>query len=276
MASLPLELEREIFEISAVRHPKMAPVLVRVARRVLVWIEPFLYSAILVNDSRWASTFLKAIEIKGPAFADAVRHLCFHPSATLSTKNATNILKLCKGVTNFAPVGRFSNPTLLPVLATMHIQRLVVRLGNLFGGFHAIDLAHPLFMTITHLDINDALDSDDAIARDVCPALPALPALTHLCLGTMASSPTLWTTLDMLLADCARLELLGVLWPRNCSTFSIPLRDMRLVMGMDRSVSADWAAGATGLPNFWTEAESFVARKRNGEISASCFWLGQY
>ncbi|KAJ7213615.1 hypothetical protein GGX14DRAFT_619235 [Mycena pura] len=295
--SLPPELEREIFEISAVRHPRMAPVLVRVARRVLVWsvvlrsmtmlipmssdvrIEPFLYRAILVNNSRRASTFLKAIKIKGPAFADAVRHLRFdpHASAILLVDDAANVLKLCKGVTNFATLGRFTNPTLLPVLATMHIQRLVVRLSDLFGGRHAIDLAHPLFMTITHLDILEPLlDSD--VALDICPALPALPALTHLCLGTMTSSTTLWTTLDMLLADCARLQLLAVLWPKHTASSDVmlastPLRDVRLVMGLDRNISVDWAAGATGLPNFWTEAESFVARKRSGEISGMIFKL---
>jgi hypothetical protein len=34
---LPVELEREIFETAAMRHPKLIPTLLRVCHRVHVW-----------------------------------------------------------------------------------------------------------------------------------------------------------------------------------------------------------------------------------------------
>jgi hypothetical protein len=35
---LPLELERKIFETTAEAYPKTAPTLLRVSRRVLIWL----------------------------------------------------------------------------------------------------------------------------------------------------------------------------------------------------------------------------------------------
>ncbi|KAJ7195761.1 hypothetical protein GGX14DRAFT_545819 [Mycena pura] len=66
-------------EISAIRHPEIAPVLLRVARRVLIWIEPLLYRVMRVGKSRRrAAAFLEATKTKPPAFfADSVRVLCF-------------------------------------------------------------------------------------------------------------------------------------------------------------------------------------------------------
>ncbi|KAJ7229833.1 hypothetical protein GGX14DRAFT_507853 [Mycena pura] len=262
---LPIELEREIFEISAIRHPKIAPVLLRVARRVLIWIEPLLYRVMRVNKfCRRAAAFLEATKKKPPSFfADSVRALCFDNWCDWSVDEARNVLKLCKGVTNFAANARFYTPAMLPVLATMRIQRLVVCLADLFGSFEAIDFTHPLFSKITHLTIGDCFSS---VKEHIYAKLPTLPALTHLCLYSVASPTT--CTPELLLTDCVRLELLVVLWGRSYidsatgMAANTPVRDVRLVVSVYSDYWADWNAGAAGLPDLWTRAENVVARRR--------------
>ncbi|KAJ7928326.1 hypothetical protein B0H13DRAFT_2311607 [Mycena leptocephala] len=41
--AFPPDLEREIFGTTALMYPGEMPTLLRVARRVLIWIEPLLY-----------------------------------------------------------------------------------------------------------------------------------------------------------------------------------------------------------------------------------------
>ncbi|KAJ7182911.1 hypothetical protein C8R43DRAFT_1116525 [Mycena crocata] len=68
---LPAELEREIFRLAAKICPQTAPTLLRVARRVLVWVEPLLYETLIldcsVDDSLHPSLRL-VLETKPPDF----------------------------------------------------------------------------------------------------------------------------------------------------------------------------------------------------------------
>ncbi|KAJ7195759.1 hypothetical protein GGX14DRAFT_376659 [Mycena pura] len=269
---LPIELEREIFEISAIRHPEIAPVLLRVARRVFIWIEPLLYRVMRVGKSRRrAAAFLKATKTKPPAFfAASVRALCFDNYCDWSVDEARNVLKLCRGVTNFAATDRFYTPAMLPVLATMRIQRLDVCLAALFGSFEATHFTHPLFSRITHLTMGERLSS---VEEHIYANLRTLPALTHLCLHSVVSPTT--CTLELLLTDCVRLELLVVLWEQlsivsaTRMAANTPLRDVRLVVGVYSHCWVDWNTGAAGLPNLWTRAENVVAQRRGGELDGT-------
>jgi hypothetical protein len=47
--SLPIELEREIFEAAARRHFDLIPTLLRVCHRVHVWRDPFFIGANLLH-----------------------------------------------------------------------------------------------------------------------------------------------------------------------------------------------------------------------------------
>ncbi|KAJ7048236.1 hypothetical protein C8F01DRAFT_1193550 [Mycena amicta] len=70
---LPPELEREIFQTTALLHS--APPLLRVARRVLIWVEPLLYRVLIIGGSIGIAQ-LNAASSKPPAFlARAVRCL---------------------------------------------------------------------------------------------------------------------------------------------------------------------------------------------------------
>ncbi|KAF8647849.1 hypothetical protein AX16_006517 [Volvariella volvacea WC 439] len=52
----PPEIEREIFELAAMSNLRYAPTLVRVARRVRVWIEPMLYRVIVKADDEMSAS----------------------------------------------------------------------------------------------------------------------------------------------------------------------------------------------------------------------------
>ncbi|KAJ7461189.1 hypothetical protein FB451DRAFT_1405047 [Mycena latifolia] len=87
LPALPLDLERHIFEITALSRPVLIPRLMLVAWRVKEWAEPLLYRTIttsdasrIVHDENYplltSAAMLLALE-KKPAtfFRDAVRNL---------------------------------------------------------------------------------------------------------------------------------------------------------------------------------------------------------
>ncbi|KAJ7891811.1 hypothetical protein B0H13DRAFT_2039084 [Mycena leptocephala] len=245
----PTELEREIFETTALMHSGTIPLLLRVARRVLTWIEPLLYRTMVISEQHpeMVRAVLNAMRSKAPDFfRTAVRH----PSTRGTTVDERKQLDL-------------------PLLAEMQLQQLSVSLHELFGG--SVDLSHSIFGTITHLQIFDAHNEG---AVQIYAQLSALPALTHV----RANFRLPWDILMTLLVKCPRLKLLLLLYPvhqrRLYGSVRIPqVYDLRFVIGMNVNYWDDWVAGAKGLPDGWSRGDNFVAQKRRGIIEATCYWL---
>ncbi|KAJ7489094.1 hypothetical protein FB451DRAFT_682518 [Mycena latifolia] len=153
---LPLELEREIFEITARLYPQMAPTLLRVAQRVLVWIEPIVYETLIVHSNMLHPSLFLALESKPASFFHKnVRNLLLdlenHESSSIDRLNL--LLSACTAVIDLALFD--PHPSMLPHLAAMKLQRLSVHLYSLFLS-HEIDFAgQPFFATITHLNVHD-------------------------------------------------------------------------------------------------------------------------
>ncbi|KAJ6533407.1 hypothetical protein DFH09DRAFT_1370033 [Mycena vulgaris] len=276
--ALPVELEREIFETTALMHPGTIVVLLRVARRTHVWIEPLLYKVVRIGRgapySGMAHAIFKGLNSESkPAsvFQDTARHILIQ-KGPWSRAEAAQVLDACPGVVDLAMDSVMASPTMLSPLAKMRLRRLSVSLEMLFGGFGAIDRTHALFISLTHLRLNRF---EGQRTEQVCAHLAWLPALTHLCLHL--HSDVNLDPLQMLLADCPRLEILGNLWlpaqADSARALTLPVHDMRLVMAQCHKCWADWEAGARGFPDFWSLAEDFVARKRRGAIEANCYWL---
>ncbi|KAJ7915212.1 hypothetical protein B0H13DRAFT_2000737 [Mycena leptocephala] len=269
---LPTELEREIFETTALMHSATIPPLLRVARRVLTWIEPLLYRTIFISERHpeMVRAVLSAMRSKPPDFfRTAVRHLALTSTRGTTVYERRQLLRLSAGVINFGCARRFVDSSDLPLLAEMQLQQLSVSLHELFGG--SVDLSHSIFGTITHLQIFDALNES---AMEIYAQLPALPALTHL----RANFRLPWDILMTLLVKCPRLKLLLLLYPpyerRLYESLRIPqVYDLRFVIGMNDNYWDDWVAGAKGLPDNWSRGDDFVARKRRGNIDATCYWL---
>ncbi|KAJ7435871.1 hypothetical protein FB451DRAFT_1308380 [Mycena latifolia] len=273
----PPELEREILETTALVHPSTIPVLLRVARRFHIWIEPFLYTAVHVGKeppySAMGRAILRAVKLKPASFFhNAVRHLFLDTSATWTFDEARDVLKLCTGLVGFTSWGGYTDPTLLLILRDreLPLRRLSTDLYCLFGEYESIDLTHSLFASITHLEIFDPIYEDTRIIGH----LPALPALTHLRL----SENVPWKHIETLLADCPQLELLISLFPRMKGPWAVqrarmsPIQDARFVITVYRNFAETWEAYRT-QPSSWALAEDFVLARRSGSIHPRRCWL---
>ncbi|KAJ7154255.1 hypothetical protein C8R46DRAFT_961262, partial [Mycena filopes] len=201
---LPLDLEREIFETTALLHPGTAPALLRVSRRVFIWIEPLLYRALRIDRSSVAKAIERAMHRKPPSFfRQNVRHLYLSPSSEWSQINAYALLRLCPRIVSLYVDAHWSQPALLPILEHIpHARMWCGSLRDLFG-YRPLDLSHPFFHTITHLDIFEIMNYE-LNSAEICPALATLPALTHLCLNNGVPVGVL----RRLLEQCAHLQVL--------------------------------------------------------------------
>ncbi|KAJ7772267.1 hypothetical protein B0H16DRAFT_1512914 [Mycena metata] len=260
---LPPELEREVFEATALMYRHTIPALIRVARRVHVWIEPFLYR--VLRAERNAQAMIDILLRKSPTFCHlAVRHLAVLDGSQSFSTDAVQLLTLCKGVTNLALGDYFmADPTLVPLLAEMALLRLAVSVTDL-----GCDLAHPLFSSVTHLTLFDRPEG----LIPLCAQLPGLASLTHLCLffdlpeGVVVS----------VLTRSPRLQLFLMLSSEGSDLQPRPPHtdDIRFVAGTYTNAYWDgWIDGANGLPDYWTRGDDLIAQKQNGEIEAARYRL---
>ncbi|KAJ7132711.1 hypothetical protein C8R46DRAFT_655823 [Mycena filopes] len=264
----PLDLEREIFETTAELYPATRTTLLRVARRVLVWIEPLLYRVVCVKQRRHRyDAALPALLNKPAEFCRlAVRHLLLDAPGEISHK----LLKLCSSVTDLGLGGSFQlDPAVLPTLAEMRLQRLTVNIQALGG-----DMTHPSFSFLTHLTI---LAHYSATLRLIVEQIPTLPALTHL--TVFFDIPQ--DVIESILTSSPRLQQLMVLYLKHPAFASRYDRaktlqgcDPRFVIALYTQYWSTWAACAEGLgDDHWARGDAFLAQKRRGEIEAGRYWL---
>ncbi|KAJ7132698.1 hypothetical protein C8R46DRAFT_655608 [Mycena filopes] len=273
----PLDLEREIFETTAVLHPGGIPTLLRVARRVLLWIEPLLYRAVRAenNDSVFSENtagnnfeepILSLVNKPAEFCRLAVRHLAvLERPFRLPPEELLQLLRRCGGVTHLALRGAFYlDPGILAVLAEMPLQRLIVCVGEL-----GCDLTHPLFASLTHLVMFDWVEES---LRALAKQIPTLPALTHL--GVFFNVPR--QIISPVLPACPRLQLFLILFGRDLGYLAakdLPRQDPRVVIGVYGDYWAQWEAGAKDLGDHWSRGDDFLAQERRGEIEDGRYWL---
>ncbi|KAJ7443136.1 hypothetical protein FB451DRAFT_1437787 [Mycena latifolia] len=197
-------------------------------------------------------------------FHNAVRHLFLDTSASRTFDEVVEVLKLCTGLVEFASYGDFLDPMLLSMLAELPLRRLSTDLYRLFDGYESIDLTHPVFASLTHLEILDPIYGDDT---RIIACVPALPALTHLRL----SDNVPWKHVQTLLAQCPRLEVLISIFPAMKAPWAVqrarmcPIHDPRFVITIYRSHPGSWKIYQC-RPSIWSLEEDFVALRRSGAI----------
>ncbi|KAJ7148238.1 hypothetical protein C8R46DRAFT_1044784 [Mycena filopes] len=263
---LPIELEREIFETTALSHPECMPKLLLVGRRVKIWIEPLMYRILSIHPlqqktviRRTLRGILQAMQVK-PAtfFRQHVRNVCFVRND--DAEDIWAVLSTCTGTTNLALFNADIDPSLLPVLARLPLQRLSAVLGDLFPS--RPDFTHPLFTHLTHLDVLDWRDGGWA----GWAGLALLPALTHLSFNDDISTSACLGAL----AHCAQLQVLIVVWATRAAAQDDPYdraplaEDPRFVMIVVHEYLKDWEAGAAGGEDYWARADAFVKKRRAG------------
>ncbi|KAJ6582717.1 hypothetical protein DFH09DRAFT_1360491 [Mycena vulgaris] len=280
--SLPPELEREILETAAQRHPSLMPTLLRVCHRVHTWIEPMLYKVLAIDNEHEGllSIVESAIQSKPAGFLQtAVRHLfLWHLDPHRRARNK-NVLPHCSGVRNLCIAGTFESD-LLPALSNTHLQRLALNVP--FSP--ALRLDHPLFLSVTHLDLYCGTPVVDEPWEN-WSHLAYLPALTHLCLSEHLAT----AIFPQVVGECPKLLVIlvaiyGEVGSDSPDSFGNPslltLTDPREVITRVGDYVADWTAGARGGDDMWARADEFLARKRRGEIPitvlATCYFLDDH
>ncbi|KAK6991858.1 hypothetical protein R3P38DRAFT_3227272 [Favolaschia claudopus] len=157
--------------------------------------------------------------------------------------------------------------SVIPILSEMHHLRRLA--GNFRGLFAGIDFTQPIYSSLTHLDIFDGgWDLSILVA-----AVSVLPALTHLCLNTQywdrvkEDSSGVFVgcpTLEVLLFQWSMVTTMGM--DEYESNKEPRILDVRIVIGVYDDYFDEWEADARGSLSFWAEADSFVSKKRKGEI----------
>lgn len=203
-----------------------------------------------------------------PYLASGVHHLFFdNLEVNCTVEEGSQILSACVNVYDFAAIGGFSNPGILPILAQLHVKRLALCLEVLFDS--KINMAHPFFATITHFDVFDSLEiltgENNVPLHEL---LPSLPALTHLCVNNEGAGPIL----AQLLERAPHLELLVVLRPAQQDAMEEgrhSMTDDRVVFGTFHGYWGQWKLGAAGSPNFWDHAAAVIEKRRAGAAQAT-------
>ncbi|KAJ7617082.1 hypothetical protein FB45DRAFT_1034385 [Roridomyces roridus] len=268
---LPLDVERETFEWTAIAYPRSIPALLRVASRVRAWVEPYLYRAVKVAPHPPYTLIAQDILHPTPNskshrfYRDAVRHLYIQDAPP------AEVLQVCTRLQTIANFGLARE--LIPFLARMKdLRQLSLSLRELFDG--APSSCHPkpshIFRTITHLDLHDIID--DSEDSSILQILPTLPVLTHLCLCDQVPP------VRKLLTECKRLRILVNPWDKlNAErgrelARNPPTRDARFVVTVYENINGEWEAYVRGW-TIWAAADDFVEKKRRGEIPKSCYLM---
>nr|GAT48302.1 predicted protein [Mycena chlorophos] len=236
---LPFELEREIFERMAKMSPRDIPALLRVARRVHVWIRPMIFRVVRSSNSKMWPALLAVMESDPDVVRNGVRFICLEHeiSSVVSREQLRGLLHICTQVVDFGAVVRYID--YLPSLARMeNLRRLSVSLPEVFGDlpFNPFHATHISMSRITHLEVVDQLDLDADDASGPLDSFACLPALTHLAI-TPTTSEIPWPRIQKALDAMPRLEMFVLLWDRievhnMLETIpSLPLKDLRVVAG---------------------------------------------
>ncbi|KAJ7088124.1 hypothetical protein C8R44DRAFT_819515 [Mycena epipterygia] len=261
LPAFPPDLERQIFEISALLRPVGIPKLMLVAWRVKDWVEPLLYRIVAIDRVRWlpmlpaftTGKFLSsAIKSKPSFFGRAVRHLMV---AGGDTPSYEYILSICRGVEDL-----WINYDLTEIISVIEPLRLKHLHAHALPFLRTLTPIHAFFSQITHLELMDTREDLETWSE-----LYLIPQLTHLSFNDNAFAPLCGELLD----TCKSLAVLVFQGSqRNPSPLAGLSHDFRFVAMRCFYYHLDWQMGAYAGMDYWSRAESFIAKRRSGEVDA--------
>ncbi|KAJ7183948.1 hypothetical protein C8R46DRAFT_1309223 [Mycena filopes] len=311
----PEDIVRLILETTASHYPKTIDTLMKISRPTEPWLKPFKYRSILIARGRERSKSdpSKAAEPDYPVTPAMRAHYAAHPDLETITVGedilkafqshdaayASKIPPLTTGLRDltFAPASVYP-PDLLATLAKLKANGGGLRcftgsLERLFSSnIGGIDLSHPAFSSLTHLEIWEDL----AQQPELRSTLLFLTRLTHLAfeveLGAASDLVRDAPMLNDILAqfpdttptdseyDPGRRKfqvLLLVIFSENGAGGALELpvppadtTDPRVVITGSLISKTTWRHGPDpAAVDRWEVAESFVARKAAGEIPSA-------
>ncbi|KAJ7204147.1 hypothetical protein GGX14DRAFT_460955 [Mycena pura] len=273
---LPPELERHIFELTAISRPLSSLNLILVASRVKLWVEPLLYRTMAINTrtipgmpSCTVAEFKRIARTKSRSFlASAVRNLLVCRVKTVETKA---ILSACPGVVNLYVVsyGALFEHT-DPPDRDLPLRRLYCDMMILPA---AEPFTHSSFRHITHLELFSHVDDFDPhdAAGSAWTQLGAMQNLTHLAVNDGLSVALCAHLLNICMSVRALLVLVD---PEPSPPVVRQVTDdVRFVVLSVPDFVADWQRGVLTGRDYWTRVDDFIAKRRAGEIDSDIFLL---
>ncbi|KAK7016846.1 hypothetical protein R3P38DRAFT_2635516 [Favolaschia claudopus] len=288
---LPPELEREIFETAAIRHPKVIPNLFLVSRRVYDWVGCVKYRTILpaarwhrglVDTQKLCSDVELLMAIKSKSrphsfFCDRVKHLF---AENITDLQLQTLLSVCKNINILAVLtirAVLPSPETQPMfqLQDLRPRRLSIEIEDLILSLPKDAHFHPILTSVTHLDLYDTKHRDDFVDH-----LALLHPLTHLSLWNGSASGA---EMSAALSRCRRLESLVDMhggtpneahptFPDDASC-TADMRFVSIVLDADAYLR-DWVVGTQGGLDFWARADEFIVKRRHGDIEPSTrYWI---
>jgi hypothetical protein len=250
-------------------------------------IEPLLYHTLVIGTAIPAidqlrpcsvDTLIRVARTKPPFFLrDSVRNLMLD---SVPTDQIGSILSTCSRIDNFfLLITGFCEPSdtvLSPITTGMAPKHLYGLPANIFALTGRKSFRHSLFSELTHLELFDGFEEDEADEKEEHPArwtdLSNLPHLTHLALDRLehiAVCPRILRTCNGLRALIILSALKGV----RPAKLDILADEPRFVILPLIEYTVDWVRGALAGRDYWARADAFIARRISGEIEreAACF-----
>ncbi|KAJ7879473.1 hypothetical protein B0H14DRAFT_2341367, partial [Mycena olivaceomarginata] len=203
---LPYELERQILELSARAHPKHAPQLALVSRYVQIWVEAVIYETIVLGGIGRSKQdlFWSTLSLRPPNFfSKNVRHL--HLTSGVSYTRARHLISVCTNLSTLTCWAKSSQHQRGAALRRLSIDADMLWPRN--GPNTVPDLTHPVFASLTHLEIVNPRSG-----FDWSPLLDgSVPHLTHLAMGDLEAAHAeslIPFFCDALASEDPRLELI--------------------------------------------------------------------
>ncbi|KAJ7353159.1 hypothetical protein DFH08DRAFT_60845 [Mycena albidolilacea] len=265
--TLPRELEREIFELCALSRREFIPKLMLVAQRVKEWVEPLRYRTIILGGPTTITQIIGLplfnddiiISLRRPPtfFHTAVRYLVLFASSDMKA-----MLALCTKVEDLWIYDL--EAALIPLIGALPLKRLSVNAARtpLPPG--------RMFSHLTHLNLRGIYKD-----AEICAFIAALPKLTHLSVSSDASILVSHNILDSSPSMCVIVvfERYGRNWSVDKAAVGELPQDVRFVVMRSRDELGDWYAGIQRGTDYWSDAETFVEKRRRGELdSRNYFW----
>ncbi|KAJ7831385.1 hypothetical protein B0H14DRAFT_2804782 [Mycena olivaceomarginata] len=340
--TLSLDLEREIFELSARQYPTSIPSFLRVCHRVHTWLEPFLYRVLNLDDSELVNAIesrfeyeankLAAFELRSRtqgSFLSRILRWYSPPVVTPTEGERTAFLKtttrhiLCTTPDIFFnadtpmadhhlppapqphPLRAWRQKVLRPSTdpakrqqkaapKEMRPTRLTLQFDR--DKYGTVDLTEPLFSAVTHLTLlNTAvLERAPESWAHWMLALPALPALTRLCVTFNIARAIIPHAIVAFwwMGPIPRYQREKALespeWAAKAALYTASRKKVNMVPFEQRMCSTpDVRVVLVGVPDFfdawerevrsgndmWTHVEDFIARKQRGEIDPTTYIL---
>ncbi|KAJ6485194.1 hypothetical protein DFH09DRAFT_1211028 [Mycena vulgaris] len=273
--ALPLELERQIFELTAFSRPASVPNLMLVAWRVKHWVEPLLYRTIVLG--------LNPIpDLPGRGYYAAADEVL--PTVPAFLRDATRNLMLWNPENNhylflFPRLENLWISTLRPETADTtpeiaSLKYLHCTLDDFLCLVPVPSFCHPLFANITHLEMLEEFYFDVHATDPPGWRFASLPCLTHLAFNSAFMVPV---CVHVLTLQYLRAVILLQCTPTDLQSSEIEVEvfaaDPRFVMTSGQNCGNHWQMGVLTGRDYWARADAFIAKRISGEIDRHQFFL---